>query len=107
MTRRMFSVPARWPAARGSPRCVAQRPLPSMMMATCRGTRPPEMGEMRSPRNSAAGSGCATSDFALSDFKEFRFLLLRFSVDGCDVAVRHLLQLLFAAFQVVLGYVSI
>src|ERR1700676_5309953 len=34
-TRRTALTPARWPAARGSPRRVAQRPLPSMMMATC------------------------------------------------------------------------
>jgi hypothetical protein len=24
-----------WPAGRGNPRCVAQRPLPSMMIAMC------------------------------------------------------------------------
>ena len=30
-------TPARWPANRGRPCCAAQRPLPSMMMATCRG----------------------------------------------------------------------
>src|SRR5579864_9531363 len=34
--RRAASAPARWPAERGSPREVAQRPLPSEMMATCR-----------------------------------------------------------------------
>src|SRR3990172_10373533 len=33
MMRRTFSVPALWPARRGSPRCWAHRPLPSMMMA--------------------------------------------------------------------------
>src|SRR5437762_11037661 len=33
-TRRTASAPARWPAARGRPRRVAQRPLPSMTMAT-------------------------------------------------------------------------
>src|SRR5688500_4689923 len=33
-TRRTASAPARCPALRGSPRAVAQRPLPSMMMAT-------------------------------------------------------------------------
>ena len=39
MTRRMFSVPARWPAWRERPRSFAQRPLPSMMMATCAAVR--------------------------------------------------------------------
>src|SRR5215471_7939907 len=36
MTRRAVSAPARWPAERGSPRDVAQRPLPSEIMATCK-----------------------------------------------------------------------
>src|SRR5881394_49637 len=35
-TRRTASMPARWPAPRARPRRVAQRPLPSMMIATCR-----------------------------------------------------------------------
>src|SRR6266566_9025600 len=35
-TRRTVSAPARWPAERGRPREVAQRPLPSEMMATWR-----------------------------------------------------------------------
>src|SRR6266496_3455465 len=35
--RRSASTPRRCPSARGSPRAAAQRPLPSMMMATCRG----------------------------------------------------------------------
>src|SRR4029453_8400969 len=32
-------MPARCPSARGGPRVFAQRPLPSMMMAMCRGSR--------------------------------------------------------------------
>ena len=51
---RADSAPARWPAERGSPREVAHRPLPSVMMATCK----PAFGE---PTNSAcceeAGAG--------------------------------------------------
>ena len=35
--RRKASTPRRWPSTRGSPRAAAQRPLPSMMMATWRG----------------------------------------------------------------------
>src|SRR5512138_2906870 len=31
-------MPIRWPSTRGSPRSVAQRPLPSMMTATWRGS---------------------------------------------------------------------
>jgi hypothetical protein len=37
-TVRTASTPLRWPSARGSPRRVAQRPLPSMMMATWPGS---------------------------------------------------------------------
>src|SRR5271163_2698232 len=36
-------APSMWPAVRGSPRSVAQRPFPSMMIATC-------MGRLNSPR---------------------------------------------------------
>src|SRR5260370_39344501 len=34
-TRRTERAPAWWPAVRGRPRRAAQRPLPSMMIATC------------------------------------------------------------------------
>ena len=36
-TARTDSAPRRWPSTRGSPRSLAQRPFPSMMMATCAG----------------------------------------------------------------------
>src|SRR3972149_6569001 len=39
MTGRIFLVPALWPSCRGSPRASAQRPLPSMMIATWVGNR--------------------------------------------------------------------
>src|SRR5262249_14160187 len=35
--RRTASAPTRWPAVRSRPRRCAQRPLPSRMIATCRG----------------------------------------------------------------------
>src|SRR2546428_10751041 len=35
-TRRTAYAPARWPAVRGRPRRAAQRPLPSITIATCR-----------------------------------------------------------------------
>src|SRR5689334_8797962 len=41
MARRTDSAPRRWPATRGRPRARAQRPLPSMMIATCVGSVPP------------------------------------------------------------------
>ena len=34
---RTESMPARWPSTRGRCRCAAQRPLPSMITATCCG----------------------------------------------------------------------
>src|ERR1051326_7184800 len=37
MMARADSAPARWPSMRGRWRCRAQRPFPSMMIATCRG----------------------------------------------------------------------
>ncbi len=46
--RRSASTPRRWPSARGNPRAAAQRPLPSMMMATCRGTAKSPIGAGRS-----------------------------------------------------------
>src|SRR5690348_1748789 len=54
MMRRADSAPARWPAERGSPREVAQRPLPSEMMATCR----PGLSEL-SPAVTRAEAGAA------------------------------------------------
>ena len=38
---RKASTPRRWPSTRGRPRAAAQRPLPSMMMATWRGLSKP------------------------------------------------------------------
>ncbi len=38
-TSRTAAIPARWPATRGRLRIRAQRPLPSMMIAMCRGRR--------------------------------------------------------------------
>src|ERR1700732_977097 len=32
---RSVSAPARWPSMRSLPRCAAQRPLPSIMIAVC------------------------------------------------------------------------
>ena len=50
MTRRSALAPARWPAATGRRLRCAQRPLPSMMMATYRHwRRPPRLGGARSP----------------------------------------------------------
>ena len=46
--RRNASTPRRWPSTRGRPRAAAQRPLPSMMMATWRGALEARVGGCRS-----------------------------------------------------------
>src|SRR4051794_10733486 len=67
--RRAFtqSAPARWPSTTGSPRACAQRPLPSVMMATY----------------------CAET----SDLEDLGFLGLEQRVELADLLVRELLQL--------------
>src|SRR5450759_3608167 len=52
---RTESIPARWPSTRGRRRCRAQRPLPSMMTATCRGRRPRSRAS-RSARSGVPGA---------------------------------------------------
>src|SRR5262249_11191111 len=39
MVARTLATPRLCPSMRGNPRCCAQRPLPSMIIATCRGNR--------------------------------------------------------------------
>ena len=46
--RRSASTPRRCPSPRGNPRAAAQRPLPSMMMATCLGTAKSPISTVRS-----------------------------------------------------------
>src|SRR5579859_816056 len=84
---RMFSVPARCPASRGSPRCLAQRPLPSMIMATCRGT-----GVIR-----GRGSGIGL------DLHHFGFFSLAHMLGIADVAVNQGLDFLAGPLMLILG----
>ena len=59
--RRNASTPRRWPSPRGKPRAAAQRPLPSMMMATWRGTskEPPPGRPMAARRSLLDRAGVA------------------------------------------------
>src|SRR5690606_13707047 len=126
MHRLTARAPARWPMTRGRPRRAAQRPLPSMMMATCRGrARASGPGGCRS---GAAWSGGAWSsvngvaswgfgratgraqdhrprvtDHVPSDRHQLRFLGLDHLVDVLDRLVGQLLDVVLAAAQVVLG----
>src|SRR3984893_1951763 len=67
-TRRRASTPRRWPSTRGRPRAAAQRPLPSMMIATCMGP---------SLRSGASLAGAAAFDIN-------QFLTITASLNGED-----------------------
>src|SRR2546427_51251 len=80
---RMFSVPASWPVSRSAPCERAQRLLPSMMMATCRGM--PSLARVPS-----SGFGM----LGRSDLQDFGFLRLRDAVDFVNEVICHFLQAL-------------
>ena len=58
-TARTDFTPSPWPATRGSPRLVAHRPLPSMMIATWRGIGRARMRRLRSSSWSVDSSDTA------------------------------------------------
>src|SRR5262249_21600172 len=74
-------VPARWPSATGSPRRSAQRPLPSMMIATVRAS------SSRCCSSTATGFGAPSA----SNLHDLGFLALQQLVDLGDVLVAELL----------------
>src|SRR5262247_1835466 len=94
--RRSASTPRRCPSLRGKPRAAAQRPLPSMMIATCRGTAnsPPI-----STRVSASAFDIAATT---SDREDLLFLRGKDPVDVGDHLVGQLLDLLGRALTLVL-----
>src|SRR5216117_4279768 len=83
-------IPARWPSGRGSRRSRAQRPLPSMMMATWRGTAPLTL---TCPRRSSG----------TSDLHDLGFFGLHRLLDQLEVIVVELLHVLLRVLLVVLG----
>src|SRR5215211_1427593 len=89
------SAPARWPSITGSPRCCAQRPLPSVMIATYLGALIglPD-SEMRRPA-------------ATSDFEDLLFLAFQQAVDLGDRRVGLFLQVGLGAALVVLADVAL
>src|SRR5688572_18593627 len=87
-------IPLRCPSARGRCRSRAHRPLPSMMMATWRGTAP--FNRIRA-RSSSEVIPCSH----LHDLSLFRFQQL---VDLVDEIVVQLLQILLGVLLVVLGH---
>src|SRR4051794_37278792 len=106
----MFSLPARCPAWRERPRCCAQRPLPSMITATCRGS-----GAIAgSVSASASGRGRATAGRAVGarwpmltslDLHQLRLFLLARPVHVGDELVGELLELVVAAAHLIFGRV--
>src|SRR5512147_105432 len=91
-TARAASRPSRWPSIRERPRLSAQRPLPSMMMATWRG-----MNSGRSRRS------CTMAPLrSSSNLEDLVFLLLDQVVDLLDELVGERLDLLFLAVTLVL-----
>src|SRR5690606_17964023 len=86
---RTGSTPCRWPAWRGRPRPLAQRPLPSMMIAMWRGS---VMGAARSGAGSRA-----------SDLQDLLFLGGQQLVDLGHRLVRQFLDLVMATALVVLA----
>src|SRR4051794_31878389 len=90
-TSRTAFIPAWWPSGRGSERPLAQRPLPSMMMAMWPGTAP------------CTRSRCSRSLLMGSDFQDLRFFGMDESVDQLDMLVGELLDFLLSVPLVVLG----
>src|SRR5581483_6034218 len=91
--RRMFSTPCRCPIRRGSPRACAQRPFPSMMMATWVGTCSSVVAASRRSKVIAINS----------HFHYFFFFFLAHRVGFFYVLVGQFLKNFLAAKQVVFG----
>src|SRR5215212_3405469 len=102
----MFSVPARCPAWRERPRSRAQRPLPSMTMATWRGSGSIASSDSRSlaaPADAVGGEMTMAGEVrGTLDLHQFRFLVLARLVHLGDELVRQLLELIGGAAHLVL-----
>src|ERR1700686_2457041 len=94
-TRRNASTPRRWPSARGKPRAAAQRPLPSIMTATCSGP---------SARSGPWVAGAAAFDIDQSlNREDFFFLGREQLIDLRNRPVGRLLHIIGQTFLIVLG----
>src|SRR5690606_9867182 len=100
--RRSASTPARWPAARGRPRALAQRPLPSMMIAIWAGfTMRFLSGEPLLARRIVPGNAMK------SNLQDLRFLLGQQAVDHRDRVVGQLLHPVVLDARVILADVAV
>src|SRR6185437_1867486 len=101
--RRSASTPRRWPSSLGSPRLAAQRPLPSMMIATWHGTAAaPSDGEQGWSFTLRPARRLSTTA-APSDLHDLVFLGRERGVDLGDNLVRGLLHVAVMAGRIVLG----
>src|SRR5690606_17555176 len=94
---RTASTPLAWPATRGRRRWVAQRPLPSMTIATWRGTR-----EAAGLIGIGSENALFCSGQAVSDRHDFLFLVRQQLVDLRDELVGELLDRILGPTLVVL-----
>src|SRR5437763_12974468 len=99
-TRRNASTPRRWPSARGKPRAAAQRPLPSMIIATCKGP------SVRSGPSVAVAAAFDIQDPSL-DGEDFFFLGRKQLIDLSDGSVGRLLYVIGQTFLIVLANLGI
>src|SRR5216683_2034524 len=101
-TRRKASTPRRWPSARGRPRAAAQRPFPSMMIATCKG---PSVRSGPSVAGAAAFDIHQSLDLATPDLngEDFLFLGRKQLIDLRNRSVGCLLHIIGQPFLIVLG----
>src|SRR5688500_15035549 len=104
ITSRTAFIPERCPYGRGIMRSRAQRPFPSMMIATCRGTFSPRRSwARRSAEVGAAAVRGTVGRIPVSDFHDLGFLRLDQVVDAVDGVVVRLLEILLGVLLLVLG----
>src|SRR3954471_22281009 len=95
------SAPAEWPSATGSPRALAQRPLPSVMMATSRAADDASLTVRASLWASSRSGSEPPGEESGSHLEDLGFLGLEVRLELGDLGVGELLQLLVAALLVV------
>src|SRR5688572_4565092 len=103
-TSRTASTPRRCPPTRGSRRFFAQRPLPSMMIATCRGTSAVSGITCVELSNSVNLAPRTSHLVPCSYGHQFPFLVRDELVDVRDRLVGHLLHLVLGALLLVLAH---
>src|SRR3954453_14507631 len=99
------STPRRWPSTRGRPRAAAQRPLPSMMIATWAGADPSSVGAAKSGTESE--SKVIATRVSGSNLHDFFFFGRERLVDLLDMLVGGLLDLFRLPIEIVLAHMAV